>query len=35
VKIRVHRARKILKKLLEPIVKEINEIWRFNIEIPW
>lgn len=26
VKIRVHRARKILKKLLEPIVKEINEI---------
>lgn len=26
VKIRVHRARKILKQLLKPIVKEINEI---------
>ncbi len=26
VKIRVHRARKILKKLLKPIVSEINEI---------
>lgn len=26
VKVRVHRARKILKQLLKPIVKEINEI---------
>jgi RNA polymerase sigma-70 factor (ECF subfamily) len=26
IKIRVHRARKILKKLLNPIVREINEI---------
>ena len=26
VKVRVHRGRKILKKLLEPVVKEINEL---------